>query len=86
MQKGTVVYLAGGDRLPEAIDLEAWVAATPTLDPVWTELAGPSLGYPTVVEALRKLVQKGARLVDGVSAWFEPGHGLKLGPRCRLWG
>ena len=87
MRQGIVVYLADGRRLPEGFDPEQWLREGGGFDPDWTALAGPASGYPPVADALRSLAQRGARPVDAVPAWFEPGRGLRLGSRRqRLWG
>jgi len=87
MRQGIVVYLADGGRLPEGLDPERWLRDKGVFDPDWIALAGPASGYPPVAEALRILAQRGARAVDAVPAWFEPGRGLRLGGRrYRLWG
>ena len=85
MQKGTVLYLADAKTLPlhwEPIhDLSA-----AGLDPAWTEVAAPAIGFPSPQEAQLRLAARGAGHIDAASARYADGR-LRVNPaRTRLWG
>ncbi|GAB6061689.1 hypothetical protein [Deferrisoma palaeochoriense] len=85
MNTGTVLYLADVSRIAAADPAE--LPGDLGLDPEWTEIAASAPGWPTVPDALLRLVERGAGQVTLRVARPGPGGGVELGCLCeRIFG
>jgi len=84
MQKGTVLYLADATTLPPDWEPGKELAAA-GLDPAWTEVAAPAVGFSSPQEAQLRLAVRGAGHIDGASGRYADGRLLVSPARTRLW-
>ncbi len=77
MGKGTIVYLAGIGNLPVEMDVDHAIERS-GLDPRWTEVVGPSVGFYNIEEALLALTRRGAKRVELTQAHYDEHHVLHV--------